>query len=155
MVKKDYDVIAVYGSKGGRKGFGVHHNKALKGWGCRSYVIDVKEEFANDYVLSGPSGTCLLRTKYLVSALSRPLITKKLVEIAHQLGGNHKYMFVQVKGSDQVRFEVSICSFGSQFKVFAPVREWKWSHEEEINMPKKTVFQFCDLGSPYSIDRNL
>ena len=63
------------------------HDKALKVGAVESYVIDVKEEFANDYVLVALQAHAYYEQKYpLVSALSRPLISKKLVEIAHQTG---------------------------------------------------------------------
>ena len=142
-LKKDYDVIAVCMDVGEGKDLEFIHDKALKVGAVESYVIDVKEEFANDYVLVALQAHAYYEQKYpLVSALSRPLISKKLVEIAHQTGATTIAHGCTGKGNDQVRFEVSIAALDPNIKVVAPVREWKWSREEEIHMPKKTAFQF-------------
>ncbi|MTV85890.1 argininosuccinate synthase domain-containing protein, partial [Streptococcus pneumoniae] len=78
-------VIAVCMDVGEGKDLEFIHDKALKVGAVESYVIDVKEEFANDYVLVALQAHAYYEQKYpLVSALSRPLISKKLVEIAHQ-----------------------------------------------------------------------
>ena len=91
-----------------------------------------------------------------MSALSRPLISKKLVEIAHKTGATTIAHGCTGKGNDQVRFEVSIASLDPKLKVIAPVREWKWSREEEINYAKANGVPIpADLDSPYSVDQNL
>ncbi|MCO6752769.1 argininosuccinate synthase, partial [Streptomyces sp. IpFD-1.1] len=66
------------------------------------------------------------------SALSRPLIAKKLVEIAEKEDAQAIAHGCTGKGNDQVRFEVSIKSLNPDLEVIAPVREWQWSREEEI-----------------------
>lgn len=92
----------------------------------------------------------------LVSALSRPLIAKKLVELAHETGATTIAHGCTGKGNDQVRFEVAINALAPELKVIAPVREWKWSREEEINYAKeKGVPVPADLDNPYSVDQNL
>ena len=92
----------------------------------------------------------------LVSALSRPLISKKLVEIAHQTGATTIAHGCTGKGNDQVRFEVSIAALDPNLKVIAPVREWKWSREEEIHYAKENGVPVpADLDNPYSVDQNL
>ena len=92
----------------------------------------------------------------LVSALSRPLIYKKLVEIAHQTGATTIAHGCTGKGNDQVRFEVSIAALDPNLKVIAPVREWKWSREEEIHYAKENGVPVpADLDNPYSVDQNL
>ncbi len=84
-LKKDYDVVAVCMDVGEGKDLDFIHDKALKVGAVESYVIDVKEEFANDYVLPALQAHAFYEQKYpLVSALSRPLISKKLVELAHE-----------------------------------------------------------------------
>ena len=133
------------------------HDKALKVGAIESHVIDVKDEFAEDYVLVALQGHTFYEQKYpLVSALSRPLISKKLVEIAHQTGATTIAHGCTGKGNDQVRFEVAIASLDPQIKVIAPVREWKWSREEEITYAKENGVPIpADLDSPYSVDQNL
>ena len=97
-LKKDYDVIAVCMDVGEGKDLEFIHDKALKVGAVESYVIDVKEEFANDYVLVALQAHAYYEQKYpLVSALSRPLISKKLVEIAHQTGQPQLPMVVQAR----------------------------------------------------------
>ena len=130
-LKKDYDVIAVCMDVGEGKDLEFIHDKALKVGAVESYVIDVKEEFANDYVLVALQAHAYYEQKYpLVSALSRPLISKKLVEIAHQTGATTIAHGCTGKGNDQVRFEVSIAALDPNLKV-------------------------ADLDNPYSVDQNL
>src|SRR5699024_1929960 len=97
------------------------------------HVIDTKEELANDLVSNTFYGNSMYEGKYpLVSALSRPLISKKLVEIAHETNADYVAHGCTGKGNEQVRFEVAIKSLDPSIKVLAPVREWTWSREEEI-----------------------
>ena len=156
-LNKDYDVIAVCMDVGEGNDLDFIHDKALKVGAIESHVIDVKDEFAEDYVLVALQGHTFYERKYpLVSALSRPLISKKLVEIAHKTGATTIAHGCTGKGNDQVRFEVAIASLDPSLKVIAPVREWKWSREEEINYAKANgVLIPADLDSPYSVDQNL
>ena len=156
-LNKDYDVIAVCMDVGEGNDLDFIHDKALKVGAIESHVIDVKDEFAEDYVLVALQGHTFYERKYpLVSALSRPLISKKLVEIAHKTGATTIAHGCTGKGNDQVRFEVAIASLDPKLKVIAPVREWKWSREEEINYAKANGVPIpADLDSPYSVDQNL
>ena len=156
-LNKDYDVIAVCMDVGEGNDLDFIHDKALKVGAIGSHVIDVKDEFAEDYVLVALQGHTFYEQKYpLVSALSRPLISKKLVEIAHKTGATTIAHGCTGKGNDQVRFEVAIASLDPSLKVIAPVREWKWSREEEINYAKANGVPIpADLDSPYSVDQNL
>ena len=156
-LNKDYDVIAVCMDVGEGNDLDFIHDKALKVGAIESHVIDVKDEFAEDYVLVALQGHTFYERKYpLVSALSRPLISKKLVEIAHKTGATTIAHGCTGKGNDQVRFEVAIASLDPSLKVIAPVREWKWSREEEINYAKANGVPIpADLDSPYSVDQTL
>ena len=156
-LNKDYDVIAVCMDVGEGNDLDFIHDKALKVGAIESHVIDVKDEFAEDYVLVALQGHTFYERKYpLVSALSRPLISKRLVEIAHKTGATTIAHGCTGKGNDQVRFEVAIASLDPSLKVIAPVREWKWSREEEINYAKANGVPIpADLDSPYSVDQNL
>ena len=156
-LNKDYDVIAVCMDVGEGNDLDFIHDKALKVGAIESHVIDVKDEFAEDYVLVALQGHTFYERKYpLVSALSRPLISKKLVEIAHKTGATTIAHGCTGKGNDQVRFEVAIASLDPSLKVIAPVREWNWSREEEINYAKANGVPIpADLDSPYSVDQNL
>ncbi|MEW4354738.1 argininosuccinate synthase [Streptococcus pneumoniae] len=156
-LKKDYDVIAVCLNVGEGKDLDFIHDKALKVGAVESHVIDVEDEFAEDYVLVALQAHAMYEQKYpLVSALSRPLIAKKLVEMAHQAGASYIAHGCTGKGNDQVRFEVAIAALDPNLTVLAPVREWKWSREEEIEYAKANDVPIpADLDNPYSVDQNL
>lgn len=154
---KDYDVVAVCMDVGEGKDLDFIHDKALKVGAVESYVLDVKDEFAEEYVLPALQAHAYYEQKYpLVSALSRPVISKKLVEIAHKTGATTIAHGCTGKGNDQVRFEVAIAALAPELKVIAPVREWKWSREEEIEYAKANGVPVpADLDNPYSVDQNL
>lgn len=154
---KDYDVLAVCMDVGEGKDLDFIHDKALKIGAVESYVLDVKDKFAEEYVLPALQAHAYYEQKYpLVSALSRPVISKKLVEIAHKTGATTIAHGCTGKGNDQVRFEVAIAALDPELKVIAPVREWKWSREEEIEYAKANGVPVpADLDNPYSVDQNL
>lgn len=154
---KDYDVVAVCMDVGEGKDLDFIHDKALKVGAVESYVLDVKDEFAEEYVLPALQAHAYYEQKYpLVSALSRPVISKKLVESAHKTGATTIAHGCTGKGNDQVRFEVAIAALDPELKVIAPVREWKWSREEEIEYAKANGVPVpADLDNPYSVDQNL
>ena len=156
-LKKDYDVIAVCLDVGEGKDLEFIHDKALSIGAVESLVLDVKDEFAEDYVLPALQAHAYYEQKYpLVSALSRPLISKKLVEMAHKSGATAIAHGCTGKGNDQVRFEVAISALDPSLKVVAPVREWKWAREEEIKFAiEHGVPVPANLDSPYSVDQNL
>jgi argininosuccinate synthase len=157
LQERGYDVIACCLDLGEGKDLDFVKEKALKVGAIKSYVIDVKEEFANEYALIALQSHALYEGKYpLVSALSRPLIAKKLVEIAELEGAVAVAHGCTGKGNDQVRIEISIKALNPNLEVVAPVREWSWSREEEIEYAKKHGIPIpIDLDSPFSIDQNL
>ncbi|KEK21838.1 argininosuccinate synthase [Bacillus gaemokensis] len=157
LQEKNYDVIALCLDLGEGKDLAFVKEKAISVGAVKSYMIDVQEEFANEYALMALQGHTLYEGKYpLVSALSRPLIAKKLVEIAEQEGASAVAHGCTGKGNDQVRFEVSIQALNPYLEVIAPVREWKWSREEEIAYAKENDVPIpINLDSPFSIDQNL
>ena len=157
LKEQGYDVIAVCLDVGEGKDLEFIKNKAIQVGAVESYMIDAKDEFANEYAKLALQAHTWYEGKYpLVSALSRPLISKKLVEIAEQTGANAVAHGCTGKGNDQVRFEVSINALNPSLEVIAPVREWSWSREEEINYAKMNNIPIpVNLDSPFSIDQNL
>lgn len=157
LVDEGYDVVACCLDIGEGRDTAFIKQKALQVGASESYAIDAREEFAQEFVLVALQGNTYYENSYpLVSALSRPLISKKLVELAHQTGATTIAHGCTGKGNDQVRFEVSIAALDPNLKIIAPVREWKWSREEEINYAaEKGVPIPADLDNPYSIDQNL
>lgn len=157
LKEQGYDVIAVCLDVGEGKDLEFVKNKALQVGAIESYMIDAKDEFAEEYVLTSLQGHTWYEQKYpLVSALSRPLISKKLVEIANQTGADAVAHGCTGKGNDQVRFEVSIKALNPDLEVLAPVREWAWSRDEEIEYAQKHGVPVpATIDSPFSIDQNL
>lgn len=157
LKQKGYDVVACCLDVGEGKDLQFIKEKAIKVGACTSYVIDAKEEFASEFALAALQAHTLYEGKYpLVSALSRPLIAKKLVEVAEKENAVAVAHGCTGKGNDQVRFEVSIQALNPNLQVFAPVREWQWSREEEIEYAKQNNIPIpINLDSPYSIDQNL
>ncbi|WP_455675949.1 argininosuccinate synthase [Pradoshia sp.] len=157
LKEKGYDVVACCLDVGEGKDLDFIKEKAIKVGACTSYVIDAKEEFAKEFALVALQAHALYEGKYpLVSALSRPLIAKKLVEVAEKENAVAVAHGCTGKGNDQVRFEVSIQALNPDLKVLAPVREWSWSREEEIQYAKENNIPIpINLDSPYSIDQNL
>lgn len=157
LKEQGYEVVAVCLDVGEGKDLDFIKEKALLVGASESYVIDAKEEFANEYALISMQGHTWYEQKYpLVSALSRPLIAKKLVEVAEQVGATAVAHGCTGKGNDQVRFEVSFQALAPHLEVIAPVREWSWSRDEEIAYAKeKNIPIPINLDSPFSIDQNL
>ena len=152
-----YDVVACCLDVGEGKDLHFIKNKALSVGAIKSYVIDAKEEFAQEFALKALQAHTLYEGKYpLVSALSRPLIAKKLVEVAEAENAVAVAHGCTGKGNDQVRFEVAIAALNPELQVLAPVREWSWSREEEIQYAIDHEIPIpINLDSPYSIDQNL
>lgn len=152
-----YAVVACCLDVGEGKDLDFVKEKALQVGAVASYVIDAREEFAQEFALVALQAHALYENKYpLVSALSRPLIAKKLVEVAEKEGAVAVAHGCTGKGNDQVRFEVAIAGLNPDLEVLAPVRDWKWSREEEIAYAKENGIPVpIQLDSPYSIDQNL
>ncbi|QHS22864.1 argininosuccinate synthase [Virgibacillus sp. MSP4-1] len=155
--KYNYDVIAVALDVGEGKDLEFVKNKALDVGAVKSYVVDAKSAFAKDYVAKALKANLLYEGKYpLVSALSRPLIAKILVDIAKQEGAVAVAHGCTGKGNDQVRFDVSFTALAPELDIVAPVREWAMSRDEEIAYAKENGIPIpVDLESPYSVDQNL
>ncbi|MCG3401630.1 argininosuccinate synthase [Staphylococcus massiliensis] len=157
LIEQGYDVVACCLDVGEGKDLDLVHSKALDMGAIECHIIDATKEFSEDFVSYAIKGNLMYENTYpLVSALSRPLISKKLVEIAHKTEAVAIAHGCTGKGNDQVRFEVAIKALDPELKTLAPVREWGWSREEEIEYAKKHNIP-VPIGkeSPYSIDQNL
>ena len=131
--------------------------KALKIGAADAYVKDAKAEFAEEYVAPAVKANALYGGKYpLFTALGRPLIAKKLVEVAREVGATHIAHGSTGKGNDQVRFDVTTASIAPDLTVVAPVRDWNMSRPEEIAYAEKHGIPVpVTRKSPYSVDANL
>lgn len=157
LLDEGYEVVACCLDVGEGKDLAFVKEKALNMGAVASYTIDAKEEFAQDFALIALQAHTLYEGKYpLISALSRPLIAKKLVEVALKENAIAVAHGCTGKGNDQVRFEVAINSLAPELTVLSPVRDWKWSREEEIDYAvQHNIPVPIDLDNPFSIDQNL
>jgi len=152
------EVICVYADIGQEEDVEAIRKKALDFGADKIYILDLKEEFAKDYCMPVLWANARYEGKYYLSAaISRPLISKYLVEIAKKENADAVAHGSTGKGNDQVRFELSVLALDPSLKVLAPVREWEFkSREEEIEYAqKKGIPVFATKKSPYSIDKNL
>lgn len=157
--EKGLDVIAVVGEVGQEHdGLEAVKAKALRTGALECYVLDMREIFANEYLDKALAANAMFEQKYpLVSALSRPLISKHLVDIAHKTGAKYIAHGCTGKGNDQVRFETSIKALDPDIEIIAPVREWdlKTRNEEMDWAAAHGVEVPTSKENPYSIDDNL
>ena len=120
------------------------------------YTVDAKEEFLKDYVLPAVKANALYEGKYpLSTALGRPLIAKKLVEVAEREGATAVAHGCTGKGNDQVRIDVTVRAMNPSLQVIAPVREWNMSRDEEIIYAQKRGLPVKASKSIYSVDQNI
>jgi argininosuccinate synthase len=132
-------------------------SKALEIGAAAAFVQDAKTEFAKAYVAPAIKANALYGGKYpLFTALGRPLIAKKLVEAARQVGATHVAHGSTGKGNDQVRFDVTTASIAPDLTVVAPVRDWNMNRPEEIEYAREHGIPVpVTRESPYSVDANL
>jgi argininosuccinate synthase len=122
----------------------------------KHYSIDGTKEFITEYVFPAIKANALYESKYpMGTALGRPLIAKKLVEIAQKEGAIAVAHGCTGKGNDQVRFDITVKALAPDLKVMAPVREWGMCREEEIKYAKEKSITIPHLSDPYSIDENI
>ena len=131
--------------------------RALACGAVEAVVVDARDEFAEQFCLPALQVNALYMDRYpLVSAISRPLIVKHLVDAAKQHGASTVAHGCTGKGNDQVRFEVGIQALAPELNCIAPVRDFAWTREkairyaEEHNLPIDVTKK-----SPYSIDQNV
>jgi argininosuccinate synthase len=138
-------------------GFKAALDKAKKIGAVAAYGIDARDEFASDYIVPAIFANALYEKHYpLATALARPLIAAKLVEVARKENCNAVAHGCTAKGNDQVRFEVSIQALAPDLKVIAPAREWVYTREEGIKWAEARAIPVpATKKSPYSVDENL
>ena len=155
--KYGLDTVAVLVDAGRAAGLEELRQKALKIGAVESVVMDAKEEFAHDFLLPALAANALYEEKYpLVSALSRPLISKLLVEAAHKVGAAAIAHGCTAKGNDQVRFDLGIRALDPGLQILAPAREWGMTREQAMEYAEAHGIPVpLKKESPYSIDENL
>lgn len=156
---KDLDIIAVVGDVGQEHGsLEDVKQRALDAGAIDCLVVDMREDYADDILAKALAANALYENKYpLLSALSRPIISKHLVNAAHEYGAKYIAHGCTGKGNDQVRFETSVLALDPSLEILAPVREWdlgsresemEWARERGVPVPTTSE-------KPYSIDDNV
>ncbi|KHL12181.1 argininosuccinate synthase [Mumia flava] len=152
------EVIAVAVDVGqGGEDMDVVRERAIACGAVESVVVDAKDEFAEEYCLPAVRANALYQDRYpIVSALSRPLIVKHLVDAAMYHGATTVSHGCTGKGNDQVRFEVGTKALAPDLKVIAPVRDYAWTREKAIAYAEEHGLPIdVTKKSPYSIDQNV
>ncbi|MGI0087803.1 MAG: argininosuccinate synthase [Nitrosotalea sp.] len=130
-------------------------SKAKKLGVIRHYNIDARSEFVNDFILPSIKANALYQKKYcLATALARPLIAQKVVEIAKKENAEALAHGCTGKGNDQVRFDVTMRS-GSTLPIIAPIRDLNLTRDVELKFAKKHGIQIDAAAKRFSIDQNL
>lgn len=154
----DYEVVCVCIDVGqGNELDGLEERAKLSG-ATKLYIEDVVDEFVNDYVIPCVKANAVYENKYLLgTSMARPVIAKRLVEIARKEGATAICHGATGKGNDQVRFELTIKALAPDLKIIAPWRIWTMSsREEEIEYcAKHGIHLPFSADNSYSRDRNL
>ena len=154
--KYDAEVVTVTLDLGQREEMARIEKQARTIGAKNHYTIDSKEEFLRDYVWPGVKANALYEGTYpLSTALGRPLIGKKLVEVAEKEGADAVAHGCTGKGNDQVRMDVSVRAMNPSLEVIAPVREWNMSRDEEMIYAQKRGIPIKPSKSIYSVDQNI
>lgn len=155
---EDIEVIAVCANVGQDDDMQEVYNKALESGASKAYVDDISEEFVTTTIFPAIKAEVKYENMYLMgTSLARPVIAKKLVEVAHKEGAKYICHGCTGKGNDQVRFEATIAALDPDIKIIAPWRIWDIKSREDaidyanehnikLNVSKKKI---------YSVDANL
>lgn len=158
-LKENYgaEIIAVSGNVGQASELEGLEEKALKTGASKVYIEDLQEEFVNDYVIPTVKAGAAYEKYLLGTSFSRPLIAKRIVEIAKKEGADAICHGCTGKGNDQVRFELAIKAFAPDMDIIAPWRFWELnSREKEIEYAKEHNIPLkINKETNYSKDKNL
>lgn len=152
-----YEVICVLVDVGRMKNLGEARQRALTAGAAEAVIVDAREEFLRDFAFPALKANALYEGKYpLHSALSRPLIAKKMVEVAHRFGARVVAHGCTAKGNDQVRIDVSVRCLDPSLTVLGPAREWGMTRPQLLDyLAERGIHLPLTKKNPYSIDENL
>ena len=155
--KYDAEIVTVTIDLGQGKELDDVRQRALSVGASRAHVVDARKEFASDYILPALQAGAIYERKYpLATALGRPLIAKKLVEIAEIENAGMIAHGCTGKGNDQVRMDVSARALNPAIKVVAPARVWGLTRPDELKYAKEHGIPVpASVENPYSTDSNL
>ncbi len=153
-----YEVIAMAADVGQGEELEPLREKAIKSGAAKIYIEDLKEEFVKDFIFPTLKAGAVYEGKYLLgTSFARPLIARRLVEIARQEGAEAVAHGATGKGNDQVRFELTVKALAPDLKIVAPWRLWDIrSREQAIDYAQaRNIPVPVTKDRPYSMDRNL
>jgi len=162
LIDKKYEVIAYVADVGQKDDFAEVKSKAFRIGASKVYIEDLKKEFVTDYIFPAIKANAMYEGRYLLgTALARPLIAKRQIEIAEIEGAEYVGHGATGKGNDQVRFELTFYALNPKIKVIAPWKTQEFldqfkgrtdmlNYAEKNNIPVK-----ASLKKPYSEDDNL
>ena len=154
----DYDVICCCVDCGQGEELDGLHERAKASGASKLYIEDVTDEFCDDYIVPCVMAHAVYENKYLLgTSMARPVIAKRLVEIARKEGAVAICHGATGKGNDQIRFELSIKALAPDIKIIAPWRTWEFkSREDEIEYAEKMGIPLkINRETNYSKDKNL
>lgn len=158
-LKENYDceVIAVCADVGQGDELNAVHDKALRSGASKVFIEDLTKDFIENYIFPTLKAGAVYEEKYLLgTSFARPIIAKKLVEIAKQEGAEAIAHGATGKGNDQVRFELTVKALAPELKIIAPWREWDLdSRESEIKYAAAHNIEIPTDNKKYSMDRNI
>jgi len=162
LLEQGYEVFAYMADIGQKEDFEVAEQKALKIGASKVFIEDMKKEFVTDYIFPVYKANTIYEGRYLLgTAIARPIIAKKQIEIAKQVGAKYVSHGATGKGNDQVRFELSYYALNPKIKVIAPWKNTDFlsafkgrtdllDYAEKYGIPTKQT-----ASKPYSEDDNL
>ncbi len=162
LLEQGYEVFAYMANIGQKEDFPAAEQKALKIGASKVFIEDMRKEFVTDYIFPVYKANTIYEGRYLLgTAIARPIIAKKQIEIARQVGAEYVSHGATGKGNDQVRFELSYYSLNPKIKVIAPWKNAKFlntfkgrtdllEYAEKHGIPTKQ-----SASKPYSEDDNL
>lgn len=156
----DYEVICCCIDCGQEEELDGLEERAISSGASKLYIVDIIDEFCDDYIMPCVEANAIYENKYLLgTSMARPLIAKKLVEVARKEGATAICHGATGKGNDQIRFELGIKALAPDLKIIAAWREDKWtmqSRQEEIDYCKAHGIDLnFSADSSYSRDRNI
>ncbi|MBQ7705287.1 MAG: argininosuccinate synthase, partial [Selenomonadaceae bacterium] len=158
-LKENYgcEVIAVCADVGQGDELNAVHDKALRSGASKVFIEDLTKDFIENYIFPTLKAGAVYEEKYLLgTSFARPIIAKKLVEIAKQEGADAIAHGATGKGNDQVRFELTVKALAPELKIIAPWREWNLdSRTAEIEYAKAHNIEIPTDNKKYSMDRNI
>jgi argininosuccinate synthase len=150
------DVVTVTVDVGQPDDFSAIEKRAYAAGSSKHYTVDAKQEFAREFVSYAIKLNALYEGSYpLSTALARPLIAKKVVEVAKREEAEAIAHGSTSKGNDQVRFDLAIKALAPNVRILAPARVWGMTREEELSFAKAKGIPVTAEHAKYSIDENL